>query len=128
MSPTATADRPCAPLPGGLLLRVVAIALILAGLCAVVLGLSGRFLPHDEQFLGMTAKELCALHGCRIVHFMYHDRASFGGALVAVGLLYLWLSHFPLRRGDAWAWGALLLSGGGGGPPIPPVPWRGLPP
>jgi hypothetical protein len=96
---------------GGLLLVALAIGLVLAGLSAVLLGLSGRFLPHDEWFLGMTAERLCALHGCRIVHFMVHDRISFGGAVVAVGLLYLWLALVPLRQGEAWAWWALLLSG-----------------
>jgi hypothetical protein len=51
------------------------------------------------------------LHGCRIVHFMIHDRLAFGGTLVAVGLLYLWLVEFPLCRRQAWAWWLLLVSG-----------------
>lgn len=93
---------------------LTALVLVGSGLFALFLSATGHFLPHDEQFLGMTAKELCALHGCRIVHFMYHDRASFGGALVAVGTLYLWLAYFPLHRGEAWAWWTLLLSGAAG--------------
>ncbi len=93
------------------LLQALALGLIGAGLVAGALGASRRFLPHDEQFLGMSAGDLCALHGCRVVHFMAHDRVSFGGALVAVGLLYLWLVESPLRRGQAWAWWTLLLSG-----------------
>ena len=92
-------------------LRLSAWALILAGAVAVALGLSGRFLPHDEHYLGMTAADLCALHGCRIVHFMIHDRVSFGGAVIAVGLLYWWLTDTPLRHGQAWAWWLLALSG-----------------
>jgi hypothetical protein len=36
---------------------------------------------------------------------------SFGGALIAIGALYLWLTEFPLRHGDAWAWWLLLASG-----------------
>jgi hypothetical protein len=92
-------------------LLLLALGLVLAGVFAVFLAATGQFLPHDERFLGMTAEELCSLHGCRIVHFMVHDRLSFGGALVAVGLLYLWLIEFPLRRGRAWAWWLLLLSG-----------------
>jgi beta-carotene hydroxylase len=104
------------PLPrqGGVgipLLLLSAIVLLLAGLFAVAWGLSGRFLPHEEQFLGMTAGELCALHGCRVVHFMAHDRVSFGGALIALGLLYLWLAASPLRRGEEWAWWVFLLTG-----------------
>jgi len=59
----------------------------------------------------MTSDELCAVHGCRIVHFMIHDRVSFGGALIAIGLLYLWLAAVPLRLGQVWAWWLFLLSG-----------------
>ena len=92
-------------------LRISAFALIFAGVFAFALGASGRFLPHDERFLGMTSRDLCALHGCRIVHFMIHDRISFGGALIAVGLLYWWLTDSPLRHGQTWAWWLLLFSG-----------------
>ena len=32
---------------------------------------------------------------------MFHDRVSFGGVIIAIGILYLWLTEFPLktRRG-----------------------------
>jgi hypothetical protein len=96
---------------GNFCLRVSSCALILSGLFAGGLGVAGRFLPHDEHFLGMTAGEVCSLHGCRIVHFMVHDRVSFGGALIGVGVLYLWLVESPLRQGQAWAWWALFFSG-----------------
>jgi hypothetical protein len=42
---------------------------------------------------------------------MIHDRVSFGGVLVAIGVLYLWLALFPLRRRESWAWWTLALSG-----------------
>jgi hypothetical protein len=42
---------------------------------------------------------------------MIHDRAAFGGALVALGLVYVWLTEFPLRQRQAWAWWLLLVSG-----------------
>ena len=42
---------------------------------------------------------------------MMHDRGSFGGALIAIGFLYLWLIQFPLKAGQAWAWWLLILSG-----------------
>jgi hypothetical protein len=96
------------------LVVLTALVLVGSGLFALFLSATGHFLPHDEQFLGMTARDLCGLHGCRIVHFMYHDRASFGGALVAIGVLYLWLAHFPLRAGEAWAWWTLLITGAAG--------------
>ena len=93
------------------LLRLVGLALVGSGVCALFLAGTGRFLPPDEHFLGMTAAELCALHGCRIVHFMIHDRVSFGGALIALGLVYLWLVEVPLRQGRAWAWWTFGLTG-----------------
>lgn len=92
-------------------LLLLAFGLLQSGLFALLLGIAGQFLPHDERFLGMSAEHLCSLHGCRIVHFMIHDRISFGGALVAVGLLYLWLVEAPLQRGRPWAWWLLLVSG-----------------
>ncbi len=97
---------------GRALLALVALGLILSGLFAIFLTVTGSFLPHDVAFLGMQPAELCALHGCRIVHFLFHDRTSFGGTLIAIGVLYLWLLEFPLRRGHEWAWWTLLLSGG----------------
>jgi hypothetical protein len=59
----------------------------------------------------MSAQELCSIHECRIVHFMVHDRVSFGGSLIAIAVLYLWLAEFPLKRGEAWAWWSLVVSG-----------------
>ena len=80
------------------------------GAFAIFQAATGHFLPHDAAYLGMTASELCALHSCRILHFMIHDRVSFGGVLVAIGVLYMWLASFPLRRRESWAWWALALS------------------
>lgn len=96
---------------GRRLLAFTGLALVLSGLFAHFLAITGHFLPHDEQYLGMAAEDLCSLHGCRIVHFMIHDRASFGGALVAIGLLYLWLAEFPLKHREPWAWWLFLLTG-----------------
>lgn len=93
------------------LLKLTGLALILSGLFALLQSASGQFLPQDVQFLGMTANDLCRLDQCRVVHFMFHDRVSFGGAIIAVGFLYLWLAEFPLKQGEAWAWWLFLLSG-----------------
>jgi hypothetical protein len=93
------------------LLLIVGVILFLSGVFALFLGMTRQFLPHDERFLGMSAGQLCALQGCRIVHFMIHDRVSFGGVLIAIGLLYLWLVSVPLRQGEAWVWWLLLMSG-----------------
>lgn len=96
---------------GRSLVTLSGLILIGAGLFAAFQAATGHFLPHDEAYLGMTANELCQLQQCRIVHFMIHDRIAFGGALVAIGTLYLYLAAGPLAEGRAWAWWGLLLSG-----------------
>src|SRR3712207_1227951 len=80
------------------LLMLMGSCLLLSRLFALFLAVSRTFLPHDVEFLGMTAEQLCAINECRIVPFMFHDRVSFGGAIVAIGTLYLWLVEFPLRH------------------------------
>lgn len=92
-------------------LTFTGLALAAAGGFALFQSATGHFLPHDVEFLGMDARALCALQQCRIVHFMFHDRAAFGGVLVAVGVLYAWLAEFPLRAGERWAWRAFAVSG-----------------
>lgn len=92
-------------------LAAVALALVGAGGFALFVAARGEFLPHDVAFIGMTPPELCAVNECRIVHFMIHDRVAFGGALVAIGGIYLWLVAGPLGAGERWAWDLLAASG-----------------
>ncbi len=92
-------------------LVLTAVALFLSGAFAIFLAIRREFLPQDVAFLGITAKDLCAIADCRIVRFMFHDRVAFGGTLIAVATLYLWLALFPLRHGLAWAWWTFLVSG-----------------
>ena len=93
------------------LLLLSGLALVLAGAFALFLSATKHFLPHDVDYLGMTADQLCGINNCPVVYFMFHDRVAFGGALIAIGVLYLWLAEFPLRRGEAWAWWAFVVSG-----------------
>ena len=99
---------------GRSLLTLTGVALLLSGGFALFLAARREFLPHDIHYLGMSADSLCALGGCRIAAFMFHDRAAFGGTLLAVGTLYLWLAALPLQRGESWAWWAFALSGTAG--------------
>jgi hypothetical protein len=62
-------------------------------------------------YLGMSMRDLCDRNACRIVHFLAHDRVSFGGSIISVGALYIGISAGPLRRGAPWAWWTLLVSG-----------------
>lgn len=97
---------------GRTLIDFTAFALLFSGGFALFLSLRREFLPHDVAFLGMTPEELCALADCRVVVFMFHDRVAFGGALIAIATLYLWITARPLGRGEVWAWWTLVVSGG----------------
>jgi hypothetical protein len=94
------------------LLAVGSLALIVAGAFAWFLALTDQLLPHDLAWLTISASELRAIAGGRLVHFMSHDRAAFGGTLIAIGVLYLWLVRFPLAAGRRWAWWTLATTSG----------------
>jgi len=96
---------------GRQLLSLTGVALLVSGCFAIFLAMRREFLPHDVAFLGMNGEQLCRFAGCRIVGFMFHDRVAFGGTLIAVAILYLWLAAGPLREGERWAWWAFAVSG-----------------
>jgi len=93
-------------------IALTGLLLMLSGAFGLFLAATTQFLPHDLEFLGLRPDDLCAIRDCRIVRFLVHDRMAFGGTLVAVGTLYVWLAAVPLSRGQAWAWWTAALSGG----------------
>src|SRR6201988_3877401 len=96
------------------LLIFIGLALVLIGGFALFLSATRHFLPHDVQYLGMTAEQLCGIRDCRVVHFMFHDRVSFGGSLIAIGVLYMWLGEVSLKNRRPWGGGVLGVRGGRG--------------
>ncbi len=96
---------------GRFLLIFTAIILILAGMVVIVQSITGYFLPHDVSYLGLDAAQLSIFNNGTITKFMFHDRISFGGSIMAVGLLYMWLAEFPLKNKEPWAWFLFLFSG-----------------
>jgi hypothetical protein len=93
------------------LLSLVAVGLAASGAFAFFLSAAGELLPHDVAYLGMSAADLRVFDEGRVLDFMFHDRVAFGGTLVAVGVLYLWLISGPLAAGERWAWWLLAGSG-----------------
>ncbi|MCH2046841.1 MAG: hypothetical protein MK212_22185, partial [Saprospiraceae bacterium] len=85
--------------------------LILSGIFVITQSITGYFLPHDVNYLGLTAQELGVYNNGKIALFMFHDRVAYGGSIISVGILYMWLAFYPLREGHKWAWQLLLLSG-----------------
>jgi hypothetical protein len=98
---------------GIVLLGLTGLALLFAGAFAIFLSFSGDFLPHDAEKIGFSADELFLISE-NLVKFMLHDRAAFGGVLLSIGALYIWLAFYPVANGQAWAWKTFCVSGATG--------------
>ena len=96
------------------LLAAGSLALVASGLFAWFLAATDQLLPHDLDWLTISEAELRAVADGRLVHFMSHDRGAFGGTLISIGVLYLWLIRFPLGAARPWAWWVLAGSAGVG--------------
>ncbi len=79
-----------------------------AGLAGWV-AMTDVMLPYDEEFCGKTASEISDFNP-RVLSFMVHDRVTLSGTMVSVGILYLTLSWFEIRRGCHWAQRAIQIS------------------
>jgi hypothetical protein len=97
------------------LLGGMALFLVVIGVAALVAAGSGVMLPHEVTILQMDLDHLYHHHHDHtLASFVVHNRVSFGGALIAVGILYWELVRGALARRQSWAWWALLLSAGTG--------------
>jgi hypothetical protein len=83
--------------------------MMIGGLLALAIAATKVVLPYDEAYLGISATQLTAINS-RLLAFMAHDRVTLAGSMVAIGLLYVVLSMFGIRRGLHWARQAVLVS------------------
>jgi hypothetical protein len=90
----------------GQLLHVAQAAAILAAGATIALVV----VPEDLEFLQTTADALRRVRP-RPVPLIAHDRARFGGMIVASGLGFLGIAPWGFRRGARWVWWTLLLAG-----------------
>jgi len=88
---------------------VLGLAMLIGGLLAFGIASTRIILPYDEVFVGMTRDELNLINP-RLLAFMQHDRVTLSGTMIAVAVLYLFLSWFGIRRGAHWSVVAILLS------------------
>ncbi|MFF9011579.1 hypothetical protein ACF09C_01195 [Streptomyces sp. NPDC014870] len=93
-------------LVGQLLLIVTGAGLFAGGTVISVVGLTGVFVPSDLVFLGADTQALEAVNP-RLVPFVAHDRAGFGGALMAAAAAITLLSAWGWGRGEAWVFWSL---------------------
>ncbi|MGW6505864.1 hypothetical protein, partial [Nonomuraea angiospora] len=97
-------------LTGQLLMVVTGIGLFAGGVAVSVVGLGGVFVPSDLEYLGTGPDTLRAAAGTRLLPFIAHDRAGFGGALLAAATAITLLSAWGWRRGESWVWWTLALA------------------
>ncbi len=95
---------------GQLVLLVEAAGLLGAGLTIAGVGVTHVFVHTDLEFMGTTAEALREFSP-RLLPMIAHDRASFGGMLVSVGVGVLLIALWGFRQGQAWVWWTLLGSG-----------------
>jgi hypothetical protein len=93
-------------LVGQLLLIVTGAGLFVGGAVISVVGLTGVFVPTDLTFLGTSSQTLETVNP-RLVPFLAHDRAGFGGALMAAAVAIVLLSAWGWRRGESWVFWTL---------------------
>ncbi|MFF4618328.1 hypothetical protein [Nonomuraea jabiensis] len=96
-------------LTGQLLMVVTGIGLFVGGVAVSAVGLGGVFVPSDLEYLG-TGPDTLRAAGTRLLPFIAHDRAGFGGALLAAAAAITLLSAWGWRRGEAWVWWTLALA------------------
>jgi hypothetical protein len=98
---------------GQLLMIVTGVGLLIGGLVVSVVGLTDVFVTTDLGFLGTLAGPLHEANP-RLLSFVAHDRAGFGGALIAAALAVMTLSVWGWRRGSGWVWWTLAGSAAAG--------------
>lgn len=88
---------------------VLGAAMLVGGLLAFCIAATRVILPYDEVFVGMSRAELNLINP-RLLAFMQHDRVTLSGTMIAVAVLYLFLSWYGIRCGRHWAMLTVLVS------------------
>jgi hypothetical protein len=95
---------------GQLLFIVQGAVTITAGVVICFIGVTRVFVPEDLEFMGTTAEALTAANP-RLVPVVAHDRATFGGMLIASGLTVMMTALWGYRQGARWLWWTFLAAG-----------------
>jgi hypothetical protein len=95
---------------GQLLFVIQGAALLAAGLTISTIGMTSVFVPEDLEFMQISTEELFGAHP-RLVPLVAHDRATFGGMLMACGIATLLPAVWGFGRGQAWLWWSLMTAG-----------------
>ncbi|MCR9199833.1 MAG: hypothetical protein NXI04_14455 [Planctomycetaceae bacterium] len=95
---------------GQLLMVIHGAAILIAGVVISGFGMTTVFVSQDLEFMNTTRDALLSANP-RLVPLVAHDRASFGGMLLATGLTVLLTALWGWQRGRRWLWWSLALTG-----------------
>lgn len=95
---------------GQFLLILHAVALMVAGLSIAGIGVTNVLVWTDLNFLGTSLEGMKAANP-KLLPLVAHDRATFGGMLIALGLAWLLSLLWGFQKAEAWLWWSKL--GGG---------------
>jgi dihydroorotate dehydrogenase len=85
------------------------VTLIAGGSVIAFVGTTEVFVPEDLDFMQTTAEALTTANQ-HLLPLVAHDRASFGGMLIASGLALLLATWWGFAQGGRWLWWMLLLA------------------
>lgn len=95
---------------GQMCLVMLGFSLTIGGAVISTIGVSFVFVPTDLTFICMTPDQLDSFNQ-QLIPVIAHDRAGFGSALIAVGLLVLMLALWGFQQGAKWVWHTFLWGG-----------------
>jgi hypothetical protein len=94
-----------------LMMIAVAVGVFLSGFVIMSIGLRDVLIPSDRVFLSTEQQTMRAALDGRLLRFIAHDRAGFGGALASLGAGILCMSLWGWRHGvRTTLWSTLLSS------------------
>ena len=94
---------------GQLLFVIHGAILMVAGTVITKVGMTDVFVREDLEFMQTDLD--CFVPYPGLTPLIAHDRATFGGMLLACGVVVLLSALWGFRRGQAWLWWALFAGG-----------------
>jgi len=88
---------------------ILGASMFMGGIMAFVLAATTVIMPYDESLSGLTVEKILS-YNPRIFDFMSHDRATLAGTMFSLGLNYMVISYYGIKRGYHWAKSSLLAS------------------
>ena len=95
---------------GSIFATLYGLGIIVAAGIAISLALTTVILAYDEEFVGLTRSQLDGVHP-HLLQFMKHDRLSYAGATLSLGILTFAIAAYGIRRNERWAYHTFLVCG-----------------